>query len=57
MESYVIMNFSSLKLMKRISLVFSFIVEKLYSFSINNYPRINVRKNRCSSNHTQLFFM
>ena len=27
------------------------------SVSINNQPRINVRKNRCSSNHTQLCFM
>ena len=27
------------------------------SVSTNNHPRINVRKNRCSSNHTQLCFM
>ena len=27
------------------------------SVSINNQPWINVRKNRCSSNHTQLCFM
>ena len=59
MKSYAILSYSRLKLVERISLVFSFIVEKncALSVSINNQPRINVRKNRCSSNHRQLCFM
>ena len=59
MKSYAILSYSHLKLVERISLVFSFIVEKkcALSVSVNNQPRIIVRKNRCSSNHTQLSFM
>ena len=59
MKSYAILRYSHLKLVERISLVFLIYGRKscVLSVSINNQPQINVRKNRCSSNHTQLCFM
>ena len=56
MKSHAILSFSRLNLVEHLSPGFSLIVEKkVCSFSINNQPRMNVRKSMQLKPHTTLF--